>query len=717
MTKIFSLFALCLPVLVMAGKAQKPVKGITFEHKDWQLVCDNTGTCRAAGYQLEDETERLVSVLLTRKAGDDSKVRGAVKLALAENLHIAQSSPTAVHLTINGKNYGKVSLNSQTHRGTLTAKQTQALLKVLPHTSTISFSDGKRTWLLSDRGATAVLVRMDAFQQRVGKPSALVKTGKDVTPSLQPAPKPTIRQAPVMRGKPTIIKGSMKDYAPLRKKLLRASAHALKADEDEVRCYQLDDADGTENRPYPAISLYPLNGQYILAEVLCNRAAYNGENLYAVLDKKRATVQSISYGGNYQQGVISQYVKVRGVGDCGYQTTAVWNGKHFVPSEAIQTGLCRAYPGGFWQLPEFVSTVKVSKATANTKAKDAQRAEPHPAASKQILDTPHYRVVIQSRCPKHDSRGVGCIHYLGKSKKTGNSIQLTGDKWYATCADGKTPCRFLGYIFKKGSVVYSVKVMGDKGHLLVKQKGKVLVDEQGKWLSGKSEAKSHNSHKNGNKKPEAAVHRDASAKAAEKSASNTAENATETSKSAEKSGEGGNMAEYYDAALSAMQSYPVPDAYQRFSHSQAAWQTYAKAHCGLFDNARTAKVGNAGQHCLSSLRQQRVAVMKELGLIFDKSYNGKLVKKGGVVEDDSGEGDGIAEYADYAISLLMRAKVSDAYERFSTSQDRWAEYVGAHCAIFKGLSDKRMQNAHSQCQNLLRAQRIEAIVEIAKYFK
>ena len=25
--------------------------GSYFEHKDWEIACDNTGTCRAAGYQ------------------------------------------------------------------------------------------------------------------------------------------------------------------------------------------------------------------------------------------------------------------------------------------------------------------------------------------------------------------------------------------------------------------------------------------------------------------------------------------------------------------------------------------------------------------------------------------------------------------------------------------------------------------------------------------
>ncbi len=40
--------------------------GVNFTHHDWELACDNTRTCRAAGYQSDDD-QLPVSVLLTRK--------------------------------------------------------------------------------------------------------------------------------------------------------------------------------------------------------------------------------------------------------------------------------------------------------------------------------------------------------------------------------------------------------------------------------------------------------------------------------------------------------------------------------------------------------------------------------------------------------------------------------------------------------------------------
>ena len=78
MRKIFLL-------LMLAGAVQAQVN---FEHGDWQLICDNTHTCRAAGYQVDDGP---VSVLLTREAGTNAAVRGELAWQAADD----QSPPPA----------------------------------------------------------------------------------------------------------------------------------------------------------------------------------------------------------------------------------------------------------------------------------------------------------------------------------------------------------------------------------------------------------------------------------------------------------------------------------------------------------------------------------------------------------------------------------------------------------------------------------------------
>ena len=57
---------------------------IEFTSQDWQVVCDNTRTCRLAGYQAENNSEFPVSVLLVRRAGANAVVDGKVKLGGAK---------------------------------------------------------------------------------------------------------------------------------------------------------------------------------------------------------------------------------------------------------------------------------------------------------------------------------------------------------------------------------------------------------------------------------------------------------------------------------------------------------------------------------------------------------------------------------------------------------------------------------------------------------
>ncbi|ENY3834599.1 DUF1176 domain-containing protein [Vibrio vulnificus] len=47
-------------------------EGEGFQHKDWYLACDNTGTCRAAGYS-DTDSLNPVAVMFTREAGPEPK--------------------------------------------------------------------------------------------------------------------------------------------------------------------------------------------------------------------------------------------------------------------------------------------------------------------------------------------------------------------------------------------------------------------------------------------------------------------------------------------------------------------------------------------------------------------------------------------------------------------------------------------------------------------
>lgn len=98
--------------------------------------------------------------------------------------------------------------------------------------------------------------------------------------------------------------------------------------------------------------------------------------------------------------------------------------------------------------------------------------------SAQQLDTPNYTVEIQQLCPEGE---VQCqnVSYKGTSKISGASIELKGSAWHSLCADGVTPCRFLGYKFNNGRIRYLVF---DSGLLqVIGSSGKVVLEEQGVW--------------------------------------------------------------------------------------------------------------------------------------------------------------------------------------------------------------------------------------------
>lgn len=93
------------------------------------------------------------------------------------------------------------------------------------------------------------------------------------------------------------------------------------------------------------------------------------------------------------------------------------------------------------------------------------------------LKTKSFKVDIKRNCPEGN---VTCnnVSYKGTDLRTGKSLRLTGKTVNALCADGVTPCRFLGYQFQNGSYRYFVS---EAGTLQVYQGKKLLLQETGTW--------------------------------------------------------------------------------------------------------------------------------------------------------------------------------------------------------------------------------------------
>ena len=332
-----------LPVAAMATS----IKGIG-NYQDWDLVCDNTGTCRMAGYQ--DESSDPVSILFTRAAGENAAVEGKLTIVpfgeADRDVQVGQD----IEIWLNGKSLGTVKHISDDAPDKLTEEQTKALLSGLKKESEIRLTYGKTTLKVSDKGAAAAMLKMDEFQQRLNTPSALIRQGQEKHAVLAPKVEPQIDAVSVKNRKTTELKLGEKQYdnvlALLRK------AHDGCVDED------LESQD---------ITIYPLTHNKVLAEALCFKGAYQSTNYYAVLDDKLSKVEQVlaeqynEAGYDEKQGYafVRGSYKGRALGDCWAGQDAVLNGKIFIRTSHWMTGACKGLPGGTWQLPIFVSNIIV----------------------------------------------------------------------------------------------------------------------------------------------------------------------------------------------------------------------------------------------------------------------------------------------------------------------------------------------------------------------
>ena len=334
-----------LPVAAMATS----IKGIGENYQDWDLVCDNTGTCRMAGYQEGDGSEHPVSILFTRAAGENAVVEGKLTiLPLGDDRDVQVGQD--IEIWLNGKSLGKVKHISDDAPDKLTEEQTKALLSGLKKESEIRLTYGKTTLKVSDKGAAAAMLKMDEFQQRLNTPSALIRQGQEKHAVLAPQAAPKIEAVSVNNHKTIELKRGEKQFKHVLALLRKAYDGCV--DED------LESQD---------ITLYPLTQNKVLAEALCARAAYQYTNYYAVLDDKLSKVEQVladqynEAGYDEKQGYafVRGIYKGRVIGDCWNSEDAVWNGKIFIRTSEWTTGSCKGFTGGAWQLPIFVSDIIV----------------------------------------------------------------------------------------------------------------------------------------------------------------------------------------------------------------------------------------------------------------------------------------------------------------------------------------------------------------------
>ena len=319
----------------------------TFSHKDWELACDNTRTCRAAGYHEEDDGPNA-TILLTRAAGANQPVK--VELQLADDER--HPAPDQLAMSIDGRALGNVRTDPKSSILTLTDVQVRALLPALLKDGRVAWTGKGTTWTVSTAGANAVLLKMDEFQGRLDTPGALVRKGsKSESNVLPPLPAPEIQARPISQDKNPV---------KLTTAQIRAIKTALRKTVKEGDCELLDSTSETAGE----LEVRRLTKDKLLASHTCWIAAYNAGDGYWVVDAKPpySAVLVTTSATDYDDGVITSFQKGRGVADCVATAAWTWDGRTFAQTSDTTTGMCRQItPGGAWDLPTLVTNVRKSR--------------------------------------------------------------------------------------------------------------------------------------------------------------------------------------------------------------------------------------------------------------------------------------------------------------------------------------------------------------------
>ena len=355
-----------------------PSEGWGFVKDDWQLVCDNTLTCRAAGYAAEGlvSSDKLgdASVLITVEAGKKlSTVQ--VKLSNWEELEQEKLVPEQlsktnykVELLLNNKSYGFIQLSSE-REGQLSTAQAQQLLKLANQNTKIQFTSGIYQWQVSDKGLAAVLLKLDEVQGRVGTPLALVSKSSlnRQTPKSAKA-KPVIKKAysyadkdkkQLTPAKLVYFQKNINKWIDIDDKQLVGSNDGMgdcKLVNPKTEAYQRMQEFGADRLGWDFI---PVDSKHTLATHECWRGAYNmgvGHWLINHAKPSKPTLITTS-ASDYSDGEIYALHKDRGIGDCWNRAVWVWDGKTFALTEDSSTGMCRGFAGGAWDLPTYTSEV------------------------------------------------------------------------------------------------------------------------------------------------------------------------------------------------------------------------------------------------------------------------------------------------------------------------------------------------------------------------
>lgn len=340
---ITGLMALSVTQYAGAAKVNMPEK---YSDHDWDLICDNTLTCRAAGYSAEDVSP-AASVLLTRPAGPGTPVTNRVILE-EEN---AKPLPVKPVLMIDSHTLGELQVSPRDDGAIesiwqMDTEQFSAFTDALRHHKSVVFHTREQDYPFSPLGAVAVLQKMDEIQGRNGTPSALILSGTESESGVKAAlPLPVVTRV-------TARENALRDMTA--EEAARYREEFLPYISGNSRCQTEEVSKQWRWR------MAQLGDNHTLISADCWRSYYDaGEVMLVVRNDKSAPPEQITDSGSwYEEGEIGVVLKGSQNGDCQSTEQYVWNGSTFVLRDRNESGRClNIRLKGPWSLPYYEAAV------------------------------------------------------------------------------------------------------------------------------------------------------------------------------------------------------------------------------------------------------------------------------------------------------------------------------------------------------------------------
>jgi hypothetical protein len=339
---------LAVAVLGLTLMLATPARADLFKaFKDWSTVCDNVKTCEALNFTGEayDTSSFLI---ISRGAGPAAPAK--VVLGVMASDDVMGQQPVTWQATLDGKPVpGFASLVTPAKDGfwrvEFTGDKAVAFLAAIRNGDGLLLKRPKAPAVrFSLSGLSASLLWLDDQQGRVGTVTALAKPGDKPASAVPPAP-----ARPVVRAAKPVSQAGLPKTLPAA---LKASANLGECDLDP------------KSEGYDLIVARLAPGRLFWA-IPCSAGAYNTFYELYLTDEKgggakpaippyapgaedQPTNELMNISFDASKMMLSNFDKMRGLGDCGAQSDWIWDGTAFRLVSQYMMPDCQGVPVDDW---------------------------------------------------------------------------------------------------------------------------------------------------------------------------------------------------------------------------------------------------------------------------------------------------------------------------------------------------------------------------------